>query len=62
MQNKSEEENFSMAKLEGFSKVAVVKQGGNEYHFAIYDDGFDYRVGDTVVLSNGYTADIITAE
>lgn len=55
-----------MAKLEGFSKVAVVKYGGNEYHFAIYDDGFDYRVGDTVVFSNGSTPamieDIITAE
>ena len=41
-----------MAKLEGFSKVAVIKFGGNyPYHFAIYDDGTDYQVGDYVVVS-----------
>ena len=41
-----------MAKLEGFSKVAVIKFGGNyPYHFAIYDDGTDYQVGDCVVVS-----------
>lgn len=35
-----------MVKLEGFSKVAVIKFGGNyPYHFAIYDDGIDYKVG-----------------
>ena len=46
-----------MAKLEGFSKVAVVNYGGySDYHYAVYDDGVDYRVGDTVVTStNGYT-------
>lgn len=33
-----------MAKLEGFSKVAVIKWGYcTQYHFAIYDDGNDYR-------------------
>lgn len=43
-----------MAKLEGYSKVAVVNYGGYyNYHFAIYDDGTDYQVGDMVVLSNG---------
>ena len=50
-----------MAKLEGFSKVAVIKFGGNyPYHFAIYDDGMDYQVGDMVVLtgSNATTAKI----
>lgn len=50
-----------MAKLEGFSKVAVVNYGGNyPYHFAIYDDGIDYEVGDMVVLtgSNATTAKI----
>lgn len=43
-----------MAKLEGFSKVAVVDFGGysKNYHFAIYEDGNDYKVGDFVVLSN----------
>ena len=46
-----------MAKLEGFSKVAVVNYGGySDYHYAVYDDGVDYQVGDTVVTStNGYT-------
>ena len=43
-----------MAKLEGYSKVAVVNYGGYiDYHFAIYDDGVDYKVGDLVVFSNG---------
>lgn len=46
-----------MAKLEGFSKVAVVNYGGySDYHYAVYDDGVDYQVGDTVVIStNGHT-------
>lgn len=46
-----------MAKLEGFSKVAVVNYGGySNYHYAVYEDGIDYQVGDTVVTStNGYT-------
>ena len=45
-----------MAKLEGFSKVAVVNYGGySDYHFAIYEDGIDYQVGDMVVVSNGST-------
>lgn len=50
-----------MAKLEGFSKVAVIKFGCNyPYYFAIYDDGIDYQVGDMVVLtgSNATTAKI----
>lgn len=41
-----------MAKLEGFSKVAVIKWGYTQYHFAIYDDGNDYKVGDMVALSD----------
>ena len=45
-----------MAKLEGFSKVAVVNYGGySDYHFAIYEDGVDYQIGDMVVCSNGST-------
>ena len=56
-----------MAKLEGFSKVAVIKFGGNyPYHFAIYDDGTDYKVGDYVVLSgnslNARIDEIISVE
>lgn len=40
-----------MAKLEGYSKVVVVKYGSCEYHFALYDDGNEYNTGDTVVFS-----------
>lgn len=46
-----------MSKLEGFSKVAVIKYNGNyPYHFAIYDDGTDYQVGDMVLLSGVSTS------
>ena len=41
-----------MEKLEGFSTVAVIKFGCAQYHFAIYDDGNDYKAGDMVALSN----------
>lgn len=55
-----------MVKLEGYSKVAVVKYGAYPYHFAIYDDGNDYQVGDMVVLSGGSTpgkiSEILTLE
>lgn len=45
-----------MTKLEGFSKVAVVNYGGyTDYHFAIYDDGVNYQVGDMIIASNGST-------
>lgn len=41
-----------MAKLEGFTKMAVINYGGyTDYYFAIYDDGTDYQVGDLVVFS-----------
>lgn len=44
-----------MAKLTGYSKVAAIKfEFGGIYHFALYDDGFDYQPGDTVyTTSNG---------
>ena len=56
-----------MAKLEGFSKVAVIKFGSSfSYYFAIYDDGIDYQVGDYVVLSgtsqNAKIDEIISVE
>lgn len=55
-----------MAKLEGFSKVAVIKYGSYPYHFAIYDDGIDYQIGDYVVLSgvstSGKISEIISVE
>ncbi len=38
-------------KLTGYSKVAVVKMGYGTYHFAIYNDGFDYQPGDKVIVS-----------
>lgn len=44
-----------MSKLTGYKAVAVIKQGyanKKNYHFAIYDDGFDYQPGDKVILSN----------
>ena len=46
-------EEIIMTKLEGFSKVAVIKWGYcTQYHFSIYDDGNGYKVGDMVALSN----------
>ena len=57
-----------MAKLDGFTKVAVIKFGGYNtlYYFAIYDDGNDYEIDDTVALSNGSPnakiSEIISAE
>lgn len=41
-----------MAKLEGYSKVAVINFGGYvDYYYAIYEDGAEYQEGDTVVTS-----------
>lgn len=55
-----------MAMLEGFSKVAVIKYGQLPYHFAIYDDGNDYQVGEMVMLSGisnpGRIDEIISVE
>lgn len=55
-----------MAKLEGFSKVAVVKYGCTPYYFAIYDDGNEYKAGDMCVFSGTSTParleDVISAE
>ena len=56
-----------MVKLEGYSKVVAIRYGnGLLYHFALYDDGFDYEVGDTVVVSGrseiGKIEEIISIE
>ncbi len=55
-----------MAKLEGYSKVAVIKYGCVSYHFAIYEDGTNYEPGDMVVVSgnsaSGEIEEIISAE
>ena len=40
-----------MSKLTGFSKVAVIRQGSLDYHFAIYDDGYSYEPGNKVMVS-----------
>ena len=41
-----------MAKLEGFSKVAIINYGGyTDYHFAIYDDGVDLSGGEKQKLA-----------
>lgn len=46
-----------MEKLEGFSKVAVVKYGccQTPYYFAIYNDGNDYKAGDVCLFSGSST-------
>lgn len=55
-----------MAKLEGFKNVAVIKQCGRDYHYALYNDGFEYKPGDTVLVSNNKEqweiSEIITPE
>ena len=48
-----------MAKLEGYSKVAEIVYGDRAYYFAIYEDGNDYAVGDTVLLSGNSDPDKI---
>lgn len=51
VQNIEEKEKQYMAKLTGYKQVAVIKQGCGVYHFAIYDDGYDYKAGDSVFVS-----------
>lgn len=41
----------NMAKLTGFSKVAVIRQLNTDYQFAIYDDGYSYGSGSKVIVS-----------
>lgn len=56
----NEEENENMAALTGYAAVAVIEQGcyNKEYYYAIYADGYNYKVGDKVLVSN--TNDIWT--
>ena len=47
-----------MAKLTGYTKVAVIEQGDSwsgmkDYYYALYDDGFIYQPGDSVLVSGG---------
>lgn len=56
---REEREEFIMAKLTGYNKVAVIKQGYGVYHFAIYNDGFDYQPGDKVLVSGNKQLQVI---
>lgn len=58
---------MAKTKLEGFSRVAVLKfDASYPYYFALYDDGTDYKVGDMVAVSDGSSpgviSDILTTE
>lgn len=58
---------MAKTKLEGFSRVAVLKFGASyPYYFALYDDDTDYKIGDMVVVSGNsrpsVIIDILTAE
>lgn len=50
----NEEENKNMAALTGYAAVAVIEQGcyNKEYYYAIYEDGYNYKIGDKVLVSN----------
>lgn len=50
-----EMEDFTMKKLDGYEKVAVIKQGCKDYFYAIYDDGNEYEIGDKVIVSGNIT-------
>lgn len=50
-----EMEDFTMKKLNGYQKVAVIRQGYKDYFYAIYDDGSEYEIGDKVVVSGNIT-------
>lgn len=47
-----------MPKLTGYKEVAVIEIAGKDYHFAIYDDGQNYSVGDTVMVSGAAKTEI----
>ena len=52
---------MAKSKLEGFSRVAVLKFGTSRpYYFALYDDGTDYKIGDMVVVSGSSSPSVIT--
>lgn len=52
---------MAKSKLEGFSRVAVLKFGTfRPYYFALYDDGTDYKIGDMVVVSGSSSPSVIT--
>ena len=52
---------MARTKLEGFSRVAVLKFGTSRpYYFALYDDGTYYKIGDMVVVSGSSSPSVIT--
>ena len=68
-----ESEDDNMARLEGYKAVAVIEEGTGyygttkDYHYAIFDDGNTYKVGDQVIVSGSNNnvleiKDIITLE
>lgn len=69
----SESEDDNMAKLEGYKAVAVTEEGTGyygtikDYHYAIFDDGNTYKIGDEILVSGANKSilkikDIITLE
>lgn len=52
---KEESEENNMGKLTGYKAVATATamHGGTSSRFAIYEDGTDYKVGDTILTSKG---------
>ena len=50
-----EVEDNIVKKLNGYEKVAVIKQGYKDYFYAIYDDGNEYEIGDKVIVSGNIT-------
>ena len=69
----NESEDNNMAKLEGYKAVAVTEEGigyygvTKEYHYAIFDDGNTYKIGDEILVSGANKSilkikDIITLE
>lgn len=52
--NEEVEDNI-VKKLNGYEKVAVIKQGCKDYFYAIYDDGNEYEIGDKVTVSGNIT-------
>lgn len=57
-----EEENKNMAALKGYKSVAVIEFGSgcckSTYHYAIYDDGTNYKPNDIVYVSGNATCPI----
>ena len=58
--NPESEEN-NMVKLVGYKAVAVIKIGGSDYHYAIYEDGHEYTWGDKVLVS-GACKEVVTID